>query len=248
MDKVTPINGQINPTPCDECNRQYHTYRDNDGKPVECARAILHPLDDNCCPDVKAEWVRTIEKAGINRRYHGANFHRLRPTRNEDEYAKALEYCANLEANIAAGRGMILRGPVGTGKTTLGVAVLQEAIMQGKGVMFVPTASLLDNIFTLKATNIEEWARYEDRLRKAGLLLLDDLGTETDKSEGWVITKLDAIISERYNRMLPVLITTNLTSDGIRSKYAERIIDRLKETSLVLNFVGESMRQAAKVS
>ena len=108
--------------------------------------------------------------------------------------------------------------------------------------MFLTMPSLLDTLFTLKDTNREEWARFEDRLRNVGILLLDDLGAE--HSEGWVHTKIDAIVSERYNRMKPIIITSNLTSERLAKTYAARIFDRIRQTSEVIRFTGDSLRKA----
>jgi DNA replication protein DnaC len=128
-------------------------------------------------------------------------------------------------------------------KTTFAVAIIQEWIKLGYGGLFVPMASLLDNIFTLKAKNVEEWASYENKIRKTGLLILDDLGAE--HTEGWVLTKVDAIISERYNRCGPIIITTNLSAEQLKKTYAERIVDRLRSTSKTITFSGKSLRGKA---
>lgn len=119
-----------------------------------------------------------------------------------------------MHENAEAGRGLLLKGSVGTMKTTLAVAVLQEQIAQGGSGYFVTMSGLLDSIFTLKAISPGEWARFEQRLRETPLLVLDDLGAE--HSEGWVQTKVDAIIAERYNRCWPVIVTTNLTAGQLR--------------------------------
>lgn len=109
--------------------------------------------------------------------------------------------------------------------------------------MFITMSGVLDSIFTLKAKSLEEWAKFEQRIRETPLLALDDLGAE--HTEGWVLTKVDAIIAERYNRCRSVLITTNLTAEQLRGVYAERVIDRLRSTLKVINFSGPSLRQPA---
>ena len=56
------------------------------------------------------------------------------------------------------------------------------------------------------------------------------------------MAKVDSIITERYNRMLPVIVTTNLTREKLGETYSGRILDRLKSTSKLLAFKGESER------
>jgi DNA replication protein DnaC len=155
--------------------------------------------------------------------------------------AELKEYSRNIHNNIADGIGLILKGPVGTMKTTLAVAIIRSYIDSGGACQFVPMPSLLDNIFTMKASNMEEWIRYERALRDTPLLVLDDLGAEYHQE--WVLSKVDAIISERYNRMRPIICTTNLSNADLKGKYAERIIDRLRSTSKVINFKGDSLRK-----
>lgn len=127
-------------------------------------------------------------------------------------------------------------------KTSLAVAILQQFLQEGGSGLFVPMANLLDNLFTMKERNRAEWVAYEEKIRNTGILILDDLGAEYHQE--WVISKVDAIISERYNRMRPIIVTTNMSAAEIKGKYAERIYDRLKSTSLVINFDGASLREA----
>ena len=188
-----------------------------------------------------------LEKRGIYRRYWNCTFEELErngiPSQVQSQYAQVKQYISHMHENWDAGIGMILKGPVGTMKTSMAVAALIEHLKAGHSGLFVPMVSMLDNIFTMKARNKDEWLAYEDRIRNTGLLVLDDLGAEYHQE--WVLSKVDAIISERYNRMKPIIITTNLTGDELKGKYAERVYDRLKNTSKVINFTGKSLRESA---
>ena len=194
----------------------------------------------------RRDWLKTLERAGIERRYQSCTFEKIAargvPPQVTGEYQRVRQYAEQIGAHVAAGTGLALLGPVGTLKTSLAVAALQEGLKAGVSGMFLTMPSLLDTLFTLKDTNREEWARFEDRLRNVGILLLDDLGAE--HSEGWVHTKIDAIVSERYNRMKPIIITSNLTSERLAKTYAARIFDRIRHTSEVVRFAGESLRKA----
>ena len=72
------------------------------------------------------------------------------------------------------------------------------------------------------------------------LLILVDVGAEYKND--WVIQSFDAMISNRYNNLKPVLITTNLAMSGIGKLYQMRIFDRLRQCNLLLSFDGSSLR------
>ena len=185
------------------------------------------------------------ERCGIFARYRDCTFEAMEsrgiPGLVKSQYGAVKQYANQLSDHAKKGIGLILAGPVGTMKTSMAVAVLRQHLESGGGGRFVVMVSLMDTLFTLKETNREEWASFEAKLRDTGLLVIDDLGAEYEK--GWVLNKVDAIISERYNRMRPTIITTNLTPDELAGKYAARVIDRLRSTSIFVEFKGESLRR-----
>lgn len=199
------------------------------------------------CPVIRHALYKKLERCGIYRRFRDCNFENIKkagvPESVREQYSQVKAYAGNLKENITEGRGLLLKGSVGTMKTTLAVAVLQAHIARGGGGLFITMPSLLDNIFTLKAKSLDEWVKFEQNLRETPLLVLDDMGS--GHTEGWVLTKVDAIISERYNRCRPVIITTNLSARQLKGIYAERVIDRLRSTLKVINFSGPSLRRQA---
>lgn len=188
-----------------------------------------------------------MEQYGIFARYTNCTFDKIKkviPEEHREAFETCHAYAKAFGKRKKDGLGLILKGPVGTGKTSLAVAVLQEVIKQQGSGYFIPMVSLLDNLLTMAKNNAEEAARFERKVRTTPLLVLDDLGAEYENS--WVTSKVDAIITERYNRMLPVIVTTNLKKGELMGRYRERIYDRLKGTSEVVNFGGESMRKPPK--
>ena len=192
--------------------------------------------------------AQRLEKAGIYRRFQGVTFDAIerRGVPNEpsiqSNYKRAKAYAANVEANVKAGRGLIMAGGYGTMKTTIAVAILRDWLDKGHGGLIVPMCSLMDNLFTMRTLNRQEWASYEERIRKTSLLILDDLGGE-DTDQKWVLGKVDSIITERYNKMLPTIVTTNLSSEELAGTYSARVIDRLQNTADMLMFSPGSQRR-----
>jgi DNA replication protein DnaC len=178
------------------------------------------------------------------KRFFNATFEHILtiPRENAANARYCREYAKEVRTHIKKdGIGLILTGGYGTMKTTLAVAILQETLKQGFGGVFVPMCSLIDDLFTMRSLNREEWARYERRIRNTSLLVLDDFGSEST-DQGWVLSKLDSILTERYNKMLPVIITTNYTMQDMEGTYSGRLMDRLRSTNRVIEFTGKSKR------
>ena len=80
----------------------------------------------------------TYAAVGIPKRYYDMDFDWLRkhgsfPKENAEAYDAVKKYSDNLKANLDSGKGIILRGPAGTGKTSIAVSILKRAITIGKG-------------------------------------------------------------------------------------------------------------------
>lgn len=164
------------------------------------------------------------------------------PKENAEAYHIVNDYRQRLEENLSTGKGLILRGPAGTGKTSLGVCLLKEALEIGKGCLMISMPNLLDNMLTLSKGDSVAFMSYEQKFRNIPLLLLDDFGAEYSKSE-WVATKVESIIIDRYNRMRPIILTTNYSDSWTKDNYSQRIYDRLRGEYKEAVFMGESYRR-----
>ena len=76
-------------------------------------------------------------------------------------------------------------------------------------------------------------------------LMLDDIGEEPvvakDYGRDWPL--FQKIVAERYTRMLPMVITTNLNFDQMAERYGERTADRLREIADLMPFANGSFRK-----
>lgn len=189
---------------------------------------------------------KTLEYAGIMERFQTVKFENVIPTEDIKQNADmVLNYADNIEKHIVNGEGLILSGSYGTMKTTLAICVLRKYLEQGGRGLFVPMCSMMDSLYSMKARSVEEWINYENRLRNTSLLVIDDLGSE-DVSAPWVLSKVNSIITERYNRKKSIIVTTNLTKEELAKTYAGRIIDRLRSTNYYISFNGKTKRRGLK--
>ena len=188
----------------------------------------------------------TYAAVGIPKRYYDMDFEWLRkhgsfPKENSEAYAVVKQYVDNLEVNLKSGKGLILRVPAGTGKTSIAVSLLKEAMKLGRGCLMISMPNLLDNMLTLSKGDNVAYLSYEQKLRNIPLLLLDDFGAEYSKSD-WVASKVESVIIDRYNRMKPIILTTNYSETWTEENYSQRIYDRLRGEYEEAIFNGESHR------
>ena len=122
--------------------------------------------------------------------------------------------------------GLILSGNVGVGKTTLTQAVAKVLFIREGKKMPIWEAK---RITTLGRGDSGEKVLAD--LCKTNLLGVDDLGVEsvTVKNFGNESNPMIDLLSERYNKRMFTLITTNLTSEDICERYGVRIADRINE-------------------
>lgn len=142
------------------------------------------------------------------------------------------------------GKGLLLFGDVGTGKTYFAACIANALIDKDYKVLmtnFVELAYQIEGKFNAKQEFIDSLNRYD-------LLVVDDLGVERDSASGYMQEMVYNIIDSRYRAGLPFIVTTNLTADQLKNpadiRY-KRIYDRILERCFPLEVKGESRRRQA---
>lgn len=143
------------------------------------------------------------------------------------------------------GKGLLLYGSVGTGKTFLAACVANALLDKGYLVLMTNFASLTNKIQGM----FEGKQEYINSLNRYALLIIDDLGVER-KSE-FMQEMVFNIIDSRYRAGLPMIITTNLSADEIKNTKEiayKRIYDRLIERCHPVPVEGESRRRRSLIT
>ncbi len=132
------------------------------------------------------------------------------------------------EAFAAEPRGwLVLNGTYGCGKTHLAAAIANRRMAEyHERAMFVVVPDLLDYLRAAfnpsSPTSLD--VRFEE-VRRAPLLVLDDLGTES--ATPWAREKLFQLLNYRYVAHLPTVITSSTNVEAMD----ERIASRMQDTS-----------------
>jgi len=137
--------------------------------------------------------------------------------------------------------GLILIGPVGTGKTHLATGILKKAYSRGLDGVLVSVPDLLNEIRqSFKHEQSGKTESIEAKVREKFLVILDDLGAE--RLTDWVKESLFTLINYRYEHQKPLIITTNYSPLELTTRIGERTTDRLREMCKVVEIEGKSWR------
>ena len=160
---------------------------------------------------------------------------------NEQITKAAQRYVDNFSELRKAGKGLLLYGDTGTGKTYTACEIANALIDKGYPGLVTNFARILN---TLQGTF--EKQEYIDSFNNFQLLVIDDLGIERDTA--YAKEQVFNIIDSRYRSGLPMIITTNLTMEEIKNpKDIEnrRIYDRILERCFPIKVGGSSRRRKA---
>jgi DNA replication protein DnaC len=163
------------------------------------------------------------------------------------------------------GRGVLMVGTVGVGKTHLAVGILRELVMhKGARGRFCDFRDLLNQIKRTFSDKSVTEAEILDPVFAADVLVLDELGAV--QATDWTFDAVERIINGRYNDNKSTIITTNLPNlppggnqlDGAALDYGRavaaargetlgdrigaRMHSRLQEMCLVVEMSGEDYR------
>ena len=154
--------------------------------------------------------------------------------------AIARKYAENFAMMKVKGKGLLLYGTVGTGKTFMSACIANALLDQG-----VPC--LVTNFARLANTLQGMWEgrqEYIDSLDNYSLLVIDDLASERDTE--YMGELIQNIIDARYRSGKPLIVTTNLTKDDLRHPpdiRRQRIYSRLFEMCIPIEVTGEDRRK-----
>ena len=190
---------------------------------------------------VRQKADQQLKNANLSTRFGQRRLDNFVPVNDSTE--AALEKCkAWCEQDHSDGVGLILAGPVGTGKTHLAAGILNQWLDAGVLGTFGLTSDIFGEIREAIQDNSGKSAdQIIAELAKTPLLIFDDFGSS--KATEFQAATLFRIQNARYENLLPTIITTNLTAPEIRDFLGSRIYSRLQEVCYWVPVEGDDYRK-----
>lgn len=137
------------------------------------------------------------------------------------------------------GKGILLFGTVGTGKTFAAACIANALIDRGYKVLTTNFSRIAN-----KLQDQRDRQEYLDSLNDFDLLILDDL--EAERQTDYMSEIVHSVINSRYNAALPLIVTTNATAEEIKNPTEirkERVYSRILEMCYPIQVKGTDRRR-----
>lgn len=138
--------------------------------------------------------------------------------------ASARRYAEQFNEYLKEGKGLLLFGDVGNGKSYAAACIVNHLLKQGIPAAMTNFARISNGAMGL----IEGRQAYFDSFNKLALLAIDDLFAERDTST--MEETIHAVIDARSRAGLPIVVTTNRTAAQLKNAAdisERRIISRI---------------------
>jgi DNA replication protein DnaC len=188
--------------------------------------------------------VFSTRKTGISSQRHQGWTFETDDGSNKETIDKMRRYAEAMASEDPPQSGLLLYGPVGTGKSFCAACVCNYLYKHGVPAAMVNLPTVLNALSDIKTDKNQ----YLSDLMKYPLLVLDDFGVE--RQTDFALEQVFNVIDERYRCGKPLIITTNIPLEDFRNPKDlnhKRIYDRILEICSPILVAGASRREQKAV-
>lgn len=215
----------------------------NSNKSCQCKD--ISDICDNCYQHIQKvqKWI----EAGIPIRYFDLDLDVLKSKKgivNKDQYMHKMElynnikkYISKLDLNFAQGKGILIFGDMGTGKTTSMMNIAKEAVNLGKSIEVVYMSELIDRIYDGNSVI--------DKMPNLDALFIEDFtNCYVKKDSNFVDTIIDSILSLSIKYNIPLFITSNFDKQQLKDRLTAHAFSLLHEICDFYSLDGIDVRKS----
>ena len=235
---------------CGKCNTPRRKYIDANGNtilvpiPCECRKAADKAKELEEQRQKAFDRMQSLKKGSlIDSKFKDCTFATCMVVPdNKRQVNLCKSYADRFEEMEEKNQGLLLYGNVGTGKSYLSACIANSIMERLHSVCATSMVKIMDMARNFKEK--DALANLEAKMMQADLLVLDDLGAESET--GYANEIVYRVIDGRYRIKKPMVITTNLTLGQMQSCMdidKKRVYDRILEVCYPMQFDGKSFRQ-----
>lgn len=152
--------------------------------------------------------------AGVPRGYWGVRIEGVSPA-----HAVAVRtYLAKLPQHLAQGKGLVVTGDVGAGKTAVGVLVVKQTRALCRTAHYVTPGELREA--QRNGTALSDGMLLYDRVREVDVLVLDGLRAVDATMPYWGASDLEELATYRVQHRKLTVLTLAMDAQELRQHYA----------------------------
>ena len=191
-------------------------------------------------------WKAKINGAAIPERFRDRTLDTYKA--KTDGQKKALvfakEYAETFDEVMKTGRSAIFVGKPGTGKTHLAIGIALEIIKQQRSPVFVTVQRLIRRVKDSWSNQTETESEVVDAFASPDLLILDEVGVQFGSE--FEKQMLFDVLNERYEKLKPSILLSNIPREQLSDYLGERVTDRLRENGgKMIGFDWDSYRKGS---
>ena len=223
---------------CKKCEDK--GYYDINGKTVRCS-CMKSALISCACAELNRYAPLSLSTfESFNLDYYDKTVDPELKLSNYDLMSRVFNFCQNYAEKFNEhSKSILMKGATGLGKTHLSLAIANEVIKKGYGVIYASAPSLVSKLEKNYFSNNDDDSAFSI-LVDCDLLIIDDLGTEFHSQFG--VSQFYNIFNSRMLSNKPIIINTNLSVKELENNYSQRFVSRICGNAQQLNFKGKDIR------
>lgn len=223
---------------CKKCEDK--GYYDTNGKTVRCS-CMKSALVTCACAELNRYAplsLSTFESFDLE--YYDKSINPKVKTSPYEHMSKVFRFCQNYADNFSKNsESILMSGETGLGKTHLSLAIANEVIKKGYGVVYASAPPIISKLEKEYFSSDKDDSLFS-MLADCDLLIIDDLGTEFYSQ--FAVSQFYNLFNSRMLSNKPIIINTNLTITELKEKYTDRFVSRICGNARQLDFLGRDIR------